>query len=80
MLTLVNRQKSKFGQQNKYLLTASAFLGQHKPRDFPTGTAWAHQENTFHSSTIVTNTIAEMIQAKINQQTSSTSLLIIYAN
>jgi hypothetical protein len=34
-------------------------------------------ENAFHNNKIITNTIAEMIQANINQRTSSTSLRIV---
>jgi hypothetical protein len=37
----------------------------------------ANYENRFHSNKITTNTIAEMIQAKINHRTSSGSLFII---
>jgi hypothetical protein len=39
-------------------------------------TPLAGYKSTFHSSKITTNTIAEMIQAKINHRTSSTSLRI----
>jgi len=37
----------------------------------------ANYENRFHSNKITTNTIGEMIQAKINYRTSSGSLFII---